>query len=169
MTYVGIVQMLLETYVTDDILSEAHASVSEYKKPDQVPPIVYAERLSDKAEKTGDVFPEESLKEVFLKVHPQSYRGYVPGNLTSNPTLSLAELARFASNVSVMKRANTTTSKTTMNARTQATSSTPSTDSKKPGGKRGYQDSASRSNVGYNSAAKSLPQSHRHLRLRQWI
>ena len=46
-TYVGVAQMLMKTYATEDILSESHASVCDYKKPDQVTPIVYAERLSD--------------------------------------------------------------------------------------------------------------------------
>ena len=100
--------MILKMYVSDDILSEAHASVWDYKKPGQVTPIVYAERLSDKAERTGDVFPEDNLKEVFLTGLPQSYRGYVRGNLSSNPNLSLAELARFAANFSDMQRANAT-------------------------------------------------------------
>ena len=94
--YPGIVQMLLKTYASDDILSEAHASVCDYKKPDSITPITYAERLSDKAERTGDVFPEDTLKEVFLTGLPHNYRGYVRGHLSSKPTLSLAELARFA-------------------------------------------------------------------------
>ena len=84
----GIVQMLLKTYESDDILSEAHDSVCDYKKPDQVTSIVYAGHLSDKAERTGDVFPEDTLEEVFLTGFPQSYRGYVRGNFSSNLNLS---------------------------------------------------------------------------------
>ena len=94
--------MLLKTYATEDIIFEAHASVCDYKNPDQVTPIVYAERLSDKTERTGDVFPEDTLKEVFLTGLPQNYRGYLCGKLSSNPNLSLAELVRFAANVSDM-------------------------------------------------------------------
>ena len=43
--YVGIVQMLLKTYASDNILSKTHASVCDYKKLDQITPFVYAERL----------------------------------------------------------------------------------------------------------------------------
>ena len=117
---------------------------------------MYAERLSDKAKRNGDFFPEDTLKKVFLTGLPQSYRGYVCGPLSSNQTLLLAELARFAANVSDMQRANKTNSTTNTNTQTQATSSTPSTDSKKPDGKRDHKGSASRSNAGSHSAAKSL-------------
>ena len=155
-TYPGIVQMLLKTYASDDILSEAHASVCDYKKPDSITPITYAERLSDKAERTGDVFPEDTLKEVFLTGLPHNYRGYVRGHLSSNPTLSLAELARFAANVSDMQKATTATSSAT--TRNSGASTSPNNDSKKSG-KRGQQGPASshKSSPGTTTKGSTAP------------
>ena len=102
-TYPAIVQMLLKAYATDEVLSEAHASVTDYKKPLSMDPVTFAHKLSDRAERTGDVFLEESLREVFVMGIHESIRGYVRSHLSRHPGLSLLELARYAAHVSSMQ------------------------------------------------------------------
>ena len=102
-TYTAIVQMLLQTYANDEVLSEAHASVTDYKKPSNMHPISFANKLSDRAERTGDVFPDETLREVFIMALQSSIRGYVRSHLSRHPKLSLQELARYAANVDNMQ------------------------------------------------------------------
>ena len=43
-TYMAIVQMLLRAYANDEVLSEAHASVINYKKPENLHPVVFAQK-----------------------------------------------------------------------------------------------------------------------------
>ena len=108
-TYPAIVQKFLKAYANDEVLSEAHASVIDFKKPDNQHPVTFAQKLSDRAERTGDVFPEETLREVFIMALNASIRGYVRGHLSRHPSLSLLDLARYAANVDNMQGNKTRT------------------------------------------------------------
>ena len=103
-TYIGAVQLLLETYATEDVLAEAHLDVTNFKQSDQMDEVKYAIKLSTKADRCGSVYPDRLLKDIFINGIALSIQDNVRGYAANHPKLDLYGLARYAKSIANLNR-----------------------------------------------------------------
>jgi len=95
-SYPAVVQFLLRTYATDEVIAEADAEISRYRQPDRMSPQDYAHNLWTKALKCGTVHDEDRLKGIFIEGLHESIRQSVRNYWSKNGDADLQELARHA-------------------------------------------------------------------------
>jgi len=94
--YPAVVQFLLKTYATDEVIAEADAEINRYRQPDRMSPPDYAHNLWTKALRCGTVYDEDRLKGIFIEGLHESICQSVRNYWSKNGDADLQELARHA-------------------------------------------------------------------------
>lgn len=105
-TYCEVVQYLLRTYSTDDIIAEVEASLMRFTQGDRMNETDYAQALWTKALRCGTVYSEEHLKGLFIEGLHEPVRKNVQSYWAELPEADLMVLARFSTSVASLRRNN---------------------------------------------------------------
>ena len=95
-TYPEVVNYLLETYATDEVIQEAYAEVLSYRQRPSQPELEFAKSLFALASRCGNVFTTTRLKAMFSDNVDKSIRAQVRNHLANSPKVDYNGLARFA-------------------------------------------------------------------------
>ena len=95
-SYPEVVNYLLRTYATDEIIAEAYSEVTNYIQSTGMSEMEYGDRLWRKALRCGNVFSDDRLKSLYAEGLLPAIRVQVRHHLTTHPRLSFMELTRYA-------------------------------------------------------------------------
>ena len=111
-TYAEVVNFLLRTYATDEVLSEAVDDVTSFRQSSNMTEEVYSNQLWGKALRCGTVFSNRPLKSLFVEGLLPATCAQVRNYLETRPGADYQPVARYAHAISETHRS----------ARRQATS-----------------------------------------------
>ena len=95
-TYPEVVNYLLRTYATDEVISEAVGDVTSFRQSSNMTEEVYSNHLWDKALRCGTVFSDRRLKSLFVEGLLPATCAQVRNYLASHPSVDYQAVARFA-------------------------------------------------------------------------
>ena len=107
-SYCEVVQYLLFTYATDDVIAEAHSDLQSFKQAPNVNPVAYSNQLLTKVARCGHVYSPSTLRAFFVEGVHENIREAVRGHLSLNPKLGLHQLARYTNSMSRISRVHST-------------------------------------------------------------
>ena len=91
-TYAEVINFLLRTYATDEVISEAVGDVTSFRQSSNMTEEVYSTQLLDKTLRCGTVFSDMPLKSLFVegflpatcaqvRIYPATHPGVVQCNM----------------------------------------------------------------------------------------
>lgn len=98
-TYCEVVNYLLETYATDDVIAETDAEILRFTQPPTKSPTEYAEALWNKALRCDRVYDEYVLKGIFIEGLHESIRHSMRSYWGSRKNATVHDLARHATSL----------------------------------------------------------------------
>lgn len=66
-TFLQVLNVLLEKYATNEVNAETESEITRFKRPSNMTPSHYAEKLVTKKLQFGDVYEEFALNEIFIE------------------------------------------------------------------------------------------------------
>lgn len=98
-SYVEVVNFMLATYATDDVIARAVKTLENYKQLPGMAPTDFAKRLYTKALRCGMVYEEKRVKSLFVEGLEDAVCDNVRLYWSRNPSEPLTQLARYADTV----------------------------------------------------------------------
>ena len=107
-TYDQVVNHLIRTYATDDIIADTEADIDSFKQPQNKTASEYADLLHTKTLRAGAVYSDYRLKGLFIEGLHDSVRQNVRAYYTEHTKADIGALARYATSVLSLRRDHTT-------------------------------------------------------------
>ena len=106
-TYDEVVNFLIKTYVTDEVISDEYNSVMQYRQSTSTTEQDFANKLWDKAQRSGTVFSDRRLKAIFADNLHAAIRRSVNNYLSekTDKGVTFQDLARYAQGLGDQYRA----------------------------------------------------------------
>ena len=95
-TYSEVVNVLLRTYATDEVISKAVGDVTSFRQSSNMTEETYSNQLWDKALRRGTVFSDRRLKSLFVKGLLPATCAQVRNYLATHPGVDYQAVARYA-------------------------------------------------------------------------
>ena len=95
-TYAEVVNLLLRTYATDEVISEAVGDVTSFRQSANMTEELYSNQLWDKALRCGTVFSDRRLKSLFVEGLLPATCAQVRNYLATHPGVEYQAMARYA-------------------------------------------------------------------------
>lgn len=95
-SYIEVVNYILRTYVTKEVIREVDAVINHLLRGYRVTPLEYGQELWSKAHKCGTEYEEGRLKCIFIEVLQDPMQQRALNYLGKNPEADLQELAQNA-------------------------------------------------------------------------
>ena len=105
-TYPQVVNFLLRTYATDEVISEAVGYVTSFCQSSNMTEEVYSNHLWDKALRCGTVFSDRRLKSLFVEELLPATCAQVRNYLATHPDVDYQSVARYAQPIEETNRAS---------------------------------------------------------------
>ena len=105
-TYPEVVNFLLRTYATDEVIAEAVGDVTSFRQSSNMTEEVYSNHLWDKALRCGTVFSDRRLKSLFTEGLLPATCAQVRNYLASHPHVDYQAVARYAQAIGETHRAS---------------------------------------------------------------
>ena len=105
-TYPQVVNVLLRTYATDEVISEAVGDVTSFRQSSNMTEEVYSNHLWDKALRCGTVFSDRRLKSLFVEGLLPATCAQVRNYLATHPDVDYQSVARYAQAIGETNRAS---------------------------------------------------------------
>ena len=94
-SYPEVVNYLLRTYATNEVMAEAYADVTNFLQSSGMSETEYGDRLWRKALRCGNVFSDSWLKSLFAEGLLPAIGTQMRHHLTTHPRIAFAELTRY--------------------------------------------------------------------------
>lgn len=105
-SYCQVVNHLLRTFATDDIIAEAEADLTRCVQTDKMTEAQFEALLWKKALRCGSVFPETRLRSLFIEGLNATIRQIVRGEWARHPDADLGTLQRYATSMAHIAHSN---------------------------------------------------------------
>ena len=94
-SYPEVVNYLLRTYATNEVIAEAYAEVTNFLQSSRMSETEYGDRLWEKALRCGNVFSDSRLKLLFAEGLLPAIRTQMRHHLMTHPRIAFTELTRY--------------------------------------------------------------------------
>ena len=105
-TYPQVVNFLLRTYTTDEVISEAVGDVTSFRQSSNMTEEFYSKHLWDKALRCGTVFSDRQLKSLFVEVLLPATCAQVRNYLAAHPDVDYQSVVRYSQAIGEINRAS---------------------------------------------------------------
>lgn len=103
-TYCEVVQYLIRTYASDDIIAQAEAELVNFRQPSNMNEETYAAALWEKALRCRPVYSEAKLKGLYIEGVHDAIRLNVRSHWATNSTADSNAIARYAASVATLTK-----------------------------------------------------------------
>jgi len=98
-SYVEVVQFLLLTYATDEVIAEAMNDLQAFQQSPSTGAVDFSRKLYQKALRMGNVLPDRVIRSRFIEgLHP-GIRDHMRHYYAEHPKVTLGQLARYAESI----------------------------------------------------------------------
>ena len=105
-TYAEVINFLLRTYATDEVIAEAVGDVTSFRQSSSMTEEVYSNHLWDKALRCDTVYSDRRLKSLFVEGLLPATCAQVRNYLATNPQFDYQAVARYAQAIGETHRAS---------------------------------------------------------------
>ena len=118
-SYVEVVNYLLATYATDDVIAETVGDILSIRQGKGTTAADFAQTLYDKVLRCGNVYPESQLKGIFVEGLVESVRDNMRVYWGLNRQVTLFQLARYADTLCKLNGTQSATTSTSGEGRSR--------------------------------------------------